>query len=111
MGRTAEIPSLAPRLCAAMRDDPGRQSSGGACQRDRERSCIDPYCTACRPRTAGIGDVQGRGAMIAIELVHGDSSDPDAVFTAAVANAAREQGVIVADLRHLRQCACASCRR
>ena len=42
-----------------------------------------------------IGDVRGRGAMIAVELVHRDSSDPDAAFTAAVANAAREQGVIV----------------
>jgi 4-aminobutyrate aminotransferase / (S)-3-amino-2-methylpropionate transaminase / 5-aminovalerate transaminase len=42
-----------------------------------------------------IGDVRGRGAMIAIELVHRDSSDPDPGFTAAVANAARGQGVIV----------------
>ena len=42
-----------------------------------------------------IGDVRGRGAMIAIELVHRDSSDPDPGFTAAVANAARRQGVIV----------------
>jgi 4-aminobutyrate aminotransferase / (S)-3-amino-2-methylpropionate transaminase / 5-aminovalerate transaminase len=33
--------------------------------------------------------------MIAIELVHRDSSDPDPGFTAAVANAARRQGVIV----------------
>jgi 4-aminobutyrate aminotransferase / (S)-3-amino-2-methylpropionate transaminase / 5-aminovalerate transaminase len=42
-----------------------------------------------------IGDVRGRGAMIAIELVHRDTSDPDPGFTAAVAKAAREQGVIV----------------
>jgi 4-aminobutyrate aminotransferase / (S)-3-amino-2-methylpropionate transaminase / 5-aminovalerate transaminase len=42
-----------------------------------------------------IGDVRGRGAMIAIELVHRDTSDPDPGFTAAVANAARKQGVIV----------------
>ena len=42
-----------------------------------------------------IGDVRGRGAMIAVELVHRDSSDPDPGFTAAVANAARAQGVIV----------------
>jgi 4-aminobutyrate aminotransferase / (S)-3-amino-2-methylpropionate transaminase / 5-aminovalerate transaminase len=42
-----------------------------------------------------IGDVRGRGAMIAIELVHRDSSDPDPAFTTAVASAAREQGVIV----------------
>jgi 4-aminobutyrate aminotransferase / (S)-3-amino-2-methylpropionate transaminase / 5-aminovalerate transaminase len=42
-----------------------------------------------------IGDVRGRGAMIAIELVQRDTSDPDPGFTAAVANAARGQGVIV----------------
>ena len=42
-----------------------------------------------------IGDVRGRGAMIAIELVQRDSSEPDPGFTVAVATAAREQGVIV----------------
>jgi len=42
-----------------------------------------------------IGDVRGRGAMIAIELVHRDTSDPDPQFTTAVAKAARKQGVIV----------------
>jgi 4-aminobutyrate aminotransferase / (S)-3-amino-2-methylpropionate transaminase / 5-aminovalerate transaminase len=42
-----------------------------------------------------IGDVRGRGAMIAIELVHRDSTDPDPGFTTAVATAARVQGVIV----------------
>jgi 4-aminobutyrate aminotransferase / (S)-3-amino-2-methylpropionate transaminase / 5-aminovalerate transaminase len=42
-----------------------------------------------------IGDVRGRGAMIAIELVHRDTTDPDPVLTAAVAAAARAQGVIV----------------
>jgi 4-aminobutyrate aminotransferase/(S)-3-amino-2-methylpropionate transaminase len=42
-----------------------------------------------------IGDVRGRGAMIAIELVHRDSSDPDPGFAAAVATTARENGVIV----------------
>jgi 4-aminobutyrate aminotransferase / (S)-3-amino-2-methylpropionate transaminase / 5-aminovalerate transaminase len=42
-----------------------------------------------------IGDIRGRGAMIAVELVHRDTSDPDPQFTAAVAKAAREQGVIV----------------
>ena len=42
-----------------------------------------------------IGDVRGRGAMIAIELVHEDSFDPDPELTAAVAARARAQGVIV----------------
>jgi 4-aminobutyrate aminotransferase / (S)-3-amino-2-methylpropionate transaminase / 5-aminovalerate transaminase len=42
-----------------------------------------------------IGDVRGRGAMIAVELVHQDSTDPDPAFTTTVATAAREKGVIV----------------
>ncbi|MCE3274611.1 MAG: gabT [Propionibacteriaceae bacterium] len=42
-----------------------------------------------------IGDVRGRGAMIAVELVHQDSTDPDPGFTTAAATAAREKGVIV----------------
>jgi 4-aminobutyrate aminotransferase/(S)-3-amino-2-methylpropionate transaminase len=42
-----------------------------------------------------IGDVRGRGAMIAIELVQQDSSEPDPTLAAGVANAARKQGVIV----------------
>jgi 4-aminobutyrate aminotransferase / (S)-3-amino-2-methylpropionate transaminase / 5-aminovalerate transaminase len=42
-----------------------------------------------------IGDVRGRGAMIAVELVHQDSTDPDPAFTTAVATAARDKGVIV----------------
>jgi len=33
--------------------------------------------------------------MIAVELVHRDTSDPDPGLTAAVAAAARDQGVIV----------------
>jgi 4-aminobutyrate aminotransferase / (S)-3-amino-2-methylpropionate transaminase / 5-aminovalerate transaminase len=42
-----------------------------------------------------IGDVRGRGAMIAVELVQRDTADPDSGLAAAVATAAREQGVIV----------------
>jgi 4-aminobutyrate aminotransferase / (S)-3-amino-2-methylpropionate transaminase / 5-aminovalerate transaminase len=42
-----------------------------------------------------IGDVRGRGAMIAVELVQRDTTDPDSGLAAAVATAARDQGVIV----------------
>jgi 4-aminobutyrate aminotransferase/(S)-3-amino-2-methylpropionate transaminase len=42
-----------------------------------------------------IGDVRGRGAMVAVELVQPDTSEPDPAFTNAVAAAARENGVIV----------------
>ena len=42
-----------------------------------------------------IGDVRGKGAMIAVELVHRDTTDPDPVLTKAVAATAHAQGVIV----------------
>ena len=42
-----------------------------------------------------IGDVRGRGAMIAIEIVDPTTGAPDAQLTGAVAKAAHAQGVIV----------------
>ena len=42
-----------------------------------------------------IGDVRGRGAMIAVELVRPGSSTPDPELTRAIAAAAHRQGVIV----------------
>ena len=42
-----------------------------------------------------IGDVRGRGAMIAVEFVKPDSAEPDAALTDALAAAAIAAGVIV----------------
>ena len=42
-----------------------------------------------------IGEVRGRGAMIAIELVDPTTGDPDAQLTGAVAKAAHAEGVII----------------
>ncbi|MGJ9424053.1 4-aminobutyrate--2-oxoglutarate transaminase [Aeromicrobium sp. CF3.5] len=42
-----------------------------------------------------IGDVRGRGAMIAVELVKKGTTDPDPDLTKAVATAAHQQGLIV----------------
>jgi len=42
-----------------------------------------------------IGDVRGRGAMIAVELVKSGTSDPDAELTAKLATTAHAAGVIV----------------
>ncbi len=42
-----------------------------------------------------IGDVRGRGAIIAVELVHSGTTTPDANLTKAVATTAHQQGVIV----------------
>ncbi|HSV41213.1 MAG TPA: 4-aminobutyrate--2-oxoglutarate transaminase [Nocardioidaceae bacterium] len=42
-----------------------------------------------------IGDVRGRGAMVAVELVKPGTTDPDADLTRGVAAAAHAQGVVV----------------
>jgi len=42
-----------------------------------------------------IGEVRGKGAMMALELVDPDSQKPDAALTAAVAQAARSRGLIL----------------
>ena len=50
--------------------------------------------TALQQETTGIGDVRGRGAMVAMELVHEDGS-PDADRAKRISVACHQQGVIV----------------
>ncbi|SDY80539.1 4-aminobutyrate--2-oxoglutarate transaminase [Herbiconiux ginsengi] len=50
---------------------------------------------AIRAADDRVGDVRGRGAMIAIELVDPSTGEPDAALTAAVAHAAHAEGVIL----------------
>ena len=45
--------------------------------------------------TVRIGDVRGRGAMIAIELVKPGGKEPDATATAAIAKACHAEGLVV----------------
>jgi 4-aminobutyrate aminotransferase/(S)-3-amino-2-methylpropionate transaminase len=42
-----------------------------------------------------IGDVRGRGAMVALELVESDTTEPDAGLTGRVAAAAHAEGLVV----------------
>jgi len=42
-----------------------------------------------------IGDVRGRGAMVAVELVRAGTTEPDAELTRAIAAAAHQQGLVV----------------
>jgi 4-aminobutyrate aminotransferase/(S)-3-amino-2-methylpropionate transaminase len=46
-------------------------------------------------RQPAIGDLRGRGAMIALELVRPGTIEPDPLVAAAVARACHEQGVVV----------------
>ena len=51
--------------------------------------------TAMAQRFPSIGDVRGRGAMIAVELVKPGTLEPDPTVTAAVAKACHAEGVVV----------------
>jgi 4-aminobutyrate aminotransferase/(S)-3-amino-2-methylpropionate transaminase len=54
-----------------------------------------PRLEALSERTGRIGDIRGRGAMIAVEVVVPGTSDADAASTAAVAKACHTAGVVV----------------
>jgi 4-aminobutyrate aminotransferase/(S)-3-amino-2-methylpropionate transaminase len=54
-----------------------------------------PRLTALAAGDPGIGEVRGRGAMLAIELVKPGSVDPDPLRTAAVARACHGAGLLV----------------
>jgi 4-aminobutyrate aminotransferase/(S)-3-amino-2-methylpropionate transaminase len=50
---------------------------------------------ALRAADARIGDVRGRGAMMAIEIVDPATGDPDAALTAKIAAYAHQHGVVL----------------
>ena len=51
--------------------------------------------TELKRADARVGDVRGRGAMVALELVDPTTGDPDAALTAAVAAKAHAAGVVL----------------
>jgi 4-aminobutyrate aminotransferase/(S)-3-amino-2-methylpropionate transaminase len=53
-----------------------------------------PRLRALQERTGVIGDVRGRGAMIAVELVEPGTTTPDAALTTKISRACHAQGVI-----------------
>ncbi|MEV6217240.1 4-aminobutyrate--2-oxoglutarate transaminase [Nocardia sp. NPDC051833] len=56
---------------------------------------IKPRLHEAADRTGIIGDVRGRGAMLAIEIVHPGSTDPDPDLTKWIAAEALAQGVVL----------------
>ncbi len=54
-----------------------------------------PRLRAVQARHAAIGDIRGRGAMIAMELVKPGTTEPDPALTGAIAKACHAQGVVV----------------
>jgi 4-aminobutyrate aminotransferase / (S)-3-amino-2-methylpropionate transaminase / 5-aminovalerate transaminase len=54
-----------------------------------------PRLRALQERVPAIGDVRGRGAMIAVELVRPGTTEPDAELAARIARACHVQGVVV----------------
>ena len=58
-------------------------------------SVMIPRLTSIAEKTGVIGDVRGRGAMIAVELVKRGTSTPDAELTGAIAKACHAKGVVV----------------
>jgi 4-aminobutyrate aminotransferase/(S)-3-amino-2-methylpropionate transaminase len=54
-----------------------------------------PRLRALQERTGGIGDVRGRGAMLAVEIVRPGTTEPDAELTGRIARACHAQGVVV----------------
>jgi 4-aminobutyrate aminotransferase/(S)-3-amino-2-methylpropionate transaminase len=51
--------------------------------------------TALQAADPRVGDVRGRGAMVAVELVKPGTTEPDAALTGQVAAAAHAQGLVV----------------
>ncbi len=51
--------------------------------------------TSAQAADPRIGDIRGRGAMIAIEFVEPDTNEPDAALTGRIAKACHQAGVIV----------------
>ena len=54
-----------------------------------------PRLRALQERTPAIGDLRGRGAMIALEIVRPGTTEPDPALTAQVARLCHAEGVVV----------------
>jgi 4-aminobutyrate aminotransferase / (S)-3-amino-2-methylpropionate transaminase / 5-aminovalerate transaminase len=61
----------------------------------RIEAVMVPRLQTIAEKTGVIGEVRGRGAMIAVEIVKPGTDEPDAELTGKVAKACHAQGVVV----------------
>ena len=61
----------------------------------RIESVMRPRLQTIADKTGVIGDIRGRGAMIAVEIVKPGTDEPDAALTGAISKACHAQGVVV----------------
>src|SRR5215210_4309067 len=84
-----------PVACAAALGAIGEMEAQDLPARAREIGArMHERLTALREQHAVIGDLRGRGAMMAIELCAPGTTDPDPVRTAAVSAHCHQQGVV-----------------
>ncbi len=85
-----------PLACAAALAALELYENGGLLERAREiGELLIGKLEILQARDARIGDIRGRGAMIAVELVNAETGDPDAALTSRVAAACHADGVVV----------------
>jgi len=85
-----------PIACAAALAAIETIEADGLVERAREiEALVKRRLDEIQVRDARVGDVRGRGAMIAVELVRPGTTEPDAALAAAVAAYAHQRGVIV----------------
>jgi 4-aminobutyrate aminotransferase/(S)-3-amino-2-methylpropionate transaminase len=84
-----------PVACAAALAAIETIEADDLCARARHiESVMMPRLLAAQQRHVAIGDVRGRGAMLAVEIVD-DNAAPDPIATVAVAKACHAEGVVV----------------
>jgi 4-aminobutyrate aminotransferase/(S)-3-amino-2-methylpropionate transaminase len=85
-----------PLACAAALAVMDAIEEDGLVSRAREiEALMKERLAALQQADPRIGDIRGRGAMIAVELVQPGTTEPDAALAARVAAAAHAQGVVV----------------
>ncbi len=85
-----------PLACAAALATLATIEADGLLERARQiERLMKDRLQALQAADDRIGDVRGRGAMIAVEFVKPDTAEPDAQLTSALAAAAHAAGVIV----------------